>query len=923
MKKYYYLIFACLFFVANNSYATHYRAGEIIYRLVAPLTYEADVITYTKTTGTSGGADRDTVQIFWGDGTFDMIVRVNGPDLNGNGIPDGQFVFDDIKKNVYRGSHQYAGIRPFYLISMEDANRINDIININGGGSVNTPFYVEDTIKFYDIASLGYNNSPTLLNPPIDFANVNDTFYHNPNAYDSDGDSLNFELVVPKQSLFGNVPGYQYPNEIIPGANNKFTINSQTGEIIWATPQRTGIYNIAILIREYRNQVLLSTLIRDMQIIVNDYPNDPPVIVDVRDTCIIAGTPLRVRVDASDINIPQQVSLTASGAPFLVSTSPARFDSAYGNPVSSTFEWNTQCEHIRSQFYSVVFRAADNFRIGTGSGSTRVPLVDLETWLIRVIAPPPLNLVANPFNNGINLTWDSPYTCASIPTFRGFSIWRRIGSNNFTPDSCETGLAGRGYTKIADNVLGYNYRDIDVVHGQKYCYRILAHFSQLSPNGLVEYDVCESIPSNEDCAELKRDVPVLIHVDVTNTDISNGSIFVDWVNPTIPALDTILYPGPYKYELYRNEGLPGTSSSSLIQSFNSTSFTGLLLDTFFTDNLLNTKEKQYSYKVNFKYNNDSIVGPTSGASSIYLKIRPQDKSLRLSWNEKVPWSNNLYFIYKQNKITLLYELKDSTISKNYTDTGLINDTLYCYYIESKGRYTGTGYPEPLLNKSQIACERPNDTIPPCAPNLLITNDCGKIPNNEWNSTHWKNYLSWNIPPDSCGDDIAKYKLYFTPTNGGNLILIDSSFTKTDTTYIHDLSNSTGIAGCYRITAVDFTGNETSNASIICIDNCPLYELPNVFTPNGDGANELFKPFPYRFVSKVDFRVHDRWGNLVYQTQNPDILWDGNDMKTGKPLSEGVYLYSGKYYEETLNGLIEKPLPPNKNGGGFIHLMRSK
>ena len=31
------------------------------------------------------------------------------------------------------------------------------------------------------------------------------------------------------------------------------------------------------------------------------------------------------------------------------------------------------------------------------------------------------------------------------------------------------------------------------MHGQKYCYRILAHFSQLSPNGLVEYDVCETV----------------------------------------------------------------------------------------------------------------------------------------------------------------------------------------------------------------------------------------------------------------------------------------------------------------------------------------------------------------------------------------------------------------------------------------------
>ena len=925
VKKIRILILVCFYCISSTQmFATHYRAGEIIYRLIAPLTYEVDVITYTKTTGSSAGADRDTVQIFWGDGTSNLLVRINGTDANSNGIPDGVLVFDDIKKNIYRGVHQYAGIRPYYLISVEDANRINDIININSGGSVNTPFYVEDTIKFYDIASLGYNNSPILINPPIDFANVNDTFYHNPNAYDPDGDSLNFKLMVPKQSTFSDVPGYQYPDEIIPGAANKFTINSRTGEIIWGTPQRVGIYNIAILIREYRNQTLLSTIIRDMQIIVNDYPNNPPIIQELRDTCIIAGTTLNVHVDASDINIPQQVSLTASGAPFLVNTSPATFDSAYGNPVFSFFNWNTNCDHIRSQFYSVVFRAEDNFRVNTGGGSTRIPLVDLETWLIRVIAPPPTNLVATPFNNGINLTWDNPYTCSGTPNFRGFSVWRRIGSNNFTPDSCETGLAGRGYTMIADNITDYNYRDIDIVHGQKYCYRILAHFSKLSPNGLVEYDVCESIPSNEDCAELNRDVPVLIHVDVTNTDISNGTIYIDWVNPLIPDLDTILYPGPYKYELYRNEIAPSNTLPQLIQTFTSPSFNGLLLDTFYNDNLLNTEEKQYNYNVKFKYLADSIVAPTSNASSIFLKIFPQEKSLRLSWNEQVPWSNNLYYIFKQNKITLLYELIDSTENQVFIDTGLINDTLYCYYIKSVGKYTSIGYPEPLFNKSQIVCERPRDTIPPCAPELIIINDCGKIKNTDWNYTNNKNYLSWNIPQNFCGEDIAKYKLYYAPTNGSAFYLIDSSFTKSDTSYIHDLnSNPTGIAGCYKITAVDFAGNETLYPTISCIDNCPNYELPNVFTPNGDGANELFKPYPYRFVAKLNFKVQDRWGNVVFETQNPDILWDGTDSKTGKQLSEGVYFYSGQYYEYTVNGIDEKPLPPNKNGGGYIHLMRSK
>lgn len=921
--KSYFLLGAFLLISSVSAYATHYRAGEIIYRLTAPLTYEADVITYTKTSGTSAGADRDTVLIVWGDGTFELITRINGIDGNGNGVPDGEFVFDDIKKNVYRGTHQYAGILPFYVISVEDANRIDNIININGGGSVNTPFYVEDTLFFFDIPSLGYNNSPVLLNPPIDFANVNDTFYHNPNAYDIDGDSLHFKLMVPKQSSFANVPGYEYPDEIIPGAANNFTINAANGEIIWATPQRIGIYNIAILISEFRNNIKLSTMIRDMQIIVNDYPNDPPIISDIKDTCIIAGMPLRVLVSASDVNIPQQVTLTASGAPFLVPVSPASFDTSIGNPTSSTFIWNTQCQHIRSQFYTVVFKAVDDFRIGTGSGSMRVPLVDLETWQIRVIAPPPQNLTATAIPNAIDLNWDNPYSCASVPNFRGFSVWKRVNSNNFIPDSCETGLAGRGYTKIADNLTSYTYRDFEVVNGQKYCYRILAHFSKLSPNGLVEYDNAESIPSNEACAELNRDVPILLHVDVTNTDISSGSIFVDWANPRIPDLDTLLYTGPYKYELFRHEGLPGTNTPVLLQTFTATGFSAISNDTFYTDNSINTLEKQYSYVVRMKYNSDSILQKQSTASSVFLTISPADKSLALSWSDSVPWSNELYYIYKQNRISGIFELLDSTIRSNYVDTGLQNDTLYCYYIQSKGKYTGGGYIEPLLNRSQIACMRPIDTVAPCAPPLLVTNDCGKIADAEWNPTRWRNYLSWKLPNDSCGYDIVAYKLYYTPVQGSAFILIDSNLVRNDSTFTHDLSTSTGIAGCYRLTAIDRSGNESKDAVIICIDNCPLYVLPNVFTPNGDGANDVFKPFPYRFVESIDMKISDRWGNIVFETTNPDILWNGTQFNNGKALSEGVYFYTGTYNEVTLNGIQNKPLPPNKNGGGFIHLMRNK
>jgi gliding motility-associated-like protein len=243
---------------------------------------------------------------------------------------------------------------------------------------------------------------------------------------------------------------------------------------------------------------------------------------------------------------------------------------------------------------------------------------------------------------------------------------------------------------------------------------------------------------------------------------------------------------------------------------------------------------------------------------------------------------------------------------------------------SKGSYTGTNYPDPLYNKSQEVCERPRDTIPPCAPPLTITNECDLIENSEWDKTHWKNYLHWQVSSSDCGGDIVRYKIYFKAPLTKDFVLLDSSLGKNDTSYTHDLSlSTTGIAGCYRLTAVDNAGNETDSVFTVCTDNCPLYELPNVFTPNGDGANELFIPFPYRFIGSIDMTITDRWGNVVFTTQNPDILWDGKDMKTGKPVAEGVYFYSGKYYEETLIGKVERPLPPGKNGGGFIHLMRNK
>ena len=94
-----------------------------------------------------------------------------------------------------------------------------------------------------------------------------------------------------------------------------------------------------------------------------------------------------------------------------------------------------------------------------------------------------------------------------------------------------------------------------MVHGQIYSYRVLAEFgvrSEAAP--IFTYNEVQSFPSNNACAELKRDLPIINHVSVRNTDTENGSIFLGWYNPVADDLDTLQNPGPYTYTILRSPG---------------------------------------------------------------------------------------------------------------------------------------------------------------------------------------------------------------------------------------------------------------------------------------------------------------------------------------------------------------------------------
>ena len=897
MKRQFLLLIIFVSF-AHNIFATHNRAGEITYRRLSSAPgvylYEATIVTYTNTDNTT--ADRDFLTIDWGDGESSVLLRTNGPDITGqppgttpsNGIPDGEMIDIYTKKNVYGGplggisaQHNYPGPGNYWL-SMYDQNRNADILNIPN--SVQQPFFVKSLLKIN--ATLGQNNSPVLTYPPIDKACIGHCFYHNPYAIDPDGDSLSYELAYCLTTGGVAIPGYTYPN-IVGGGS--ISIDAYTGNLSWCVPTLQGEYNVAIIIREWRGGYEIGNVERDMQIDVYPCADNPPFIKDINDTCIEAGQTLNVPVTATDPD-NDVVTLTAIGgplSPFLVPPL-ATFTPVTGFvPLTGNFKWTTACNHVREQPYFVGFKADDN--------STPVNLVYLKTFKITIVGPAPKNPSALPSGSTMLLKWD-PCTCSlsTLNKVLGYRIYRHSGFTGWKHGACETGVpAYTGYTLIGttNDVNAVTYTDNNngqgLIHGIDYCYMVVAFYG----DGSLSY------ATDEFCNQLVKDVPIITNVSVDSTSTVTGTMVIKWIKPVADSanFDTIANPGPYEFRLMQAQGFTGSLTYNQIASFSNPTFGGLTA-TSYTATGLNTAGYPYTYRIDF-YATNTLKGSTHTASSVYLSLTPTDNKLTLSWQEYVPWNNYKYYVYQKNS-SGSFVLLDSTTTQTYTQKNLTNGATYCYKVESFGKYTDTNIVSPLINFSEEKCGAPIDLEPPCAPSFSITPDC----------VLGQNILRWTNPNHYCADDVIFYHIYYGTVQGEDLQLLATVNVLSDTTFVYN--NPSSIAGCFAVTAVDSFMNSSLYSQLICVDNCPNYELPNVFTPNGDGGNDLFIPFPYRYVKDVDIKIYDRWGLLVFATSDPNINWDGKNQSTKRVCNDGVYFYVCKVNEIRVTGIQPHVLTGN-------------
>lgn len=939
-----------LLFIQQDLLATHLRAGEITAKRISSttLTYRITLTTYTdQVNGIQANEAQNFVKFCFG---------INGVPIYEVKRKKKQLINISTMCNVYDTTFTFPA-QGTYKITCGIPNRNANTVNLPGKTD-EISFFIESTIVVN--GALGLNNTPVLLNIPIDSAGVGKKFIHNPGAFDADGDSLSYRLTEPKRDLGDGgcggefIKGYRDPKTLGVAAQEggvgpaDFRIDPLTGDLIWDAPGKIENFpqyqiNVAFVVEEWRKgldgkYIKIGEITRDMQIIVVETPNNRPLLTVPTQICVEAGSKVEFKVTAADKDNNNIKITTNSGVYNLdqngaktnfISPEEAKFlplNSTQKSPATGTFTWNTNCLHAREQPYDVVFKVEDF------PGRFAVQLTDIKTVKIKVLPPRPKGLLATDTPNGVELRWQKYADCNRNTS--EIIVYRKEGCSTSVPGNCEVG-AGTGYVEIrrvsANDTL---YIDRNAEKGKIYSYRLVADLNNTELSFL-------SVPSNEACigSELPQRIPLMTNVSIERTDAQNGQIFVRWTRPI--NLDTTGFKGPYKYQLYRASGIDGTNFQLIYST--STKLDGKTLDSVYTDKGINTLESVYRYKVEFLYENTKKMGESPAASSVRLTASSDAQRVRLSWQANVPWNNEnqKHRVYREvrgkpNTFQLIAEVPvtnantflyvDDGIDR-YTADGTDNitlkiDTTYCYRVEVVGIYLKQPQYGLLYNFSQVNCASPIDNTPPCPPTLAVQEiDCQNIDRKQiCDAGTLSNNLRWTIPSAvngvNCRKDMLKFNIYFARYQGDQPKLI-TSVSATETSFMHLKPIQEGFAGCYYITAVNRINVESSASAVICRDNCSTVELPNVITPNGDGKNDTFTPMTCSaFIQTIEIEIYDRNGLKIYESSGNELRWDGKT-SSGNDAPSGTYFYLAKVSLQRLNKADEVPTTIK----GWVELIR--
>lgn len=833
------------------------------------------------------------------------------------------------------------------------------------------------------------NSMPVFKNRPPIFICAGREFSMDHGAIDPDGDSLTYRLTSPWGGLnsqgvgagsgltpgpiidptnpLGPPPylGVVYASPLFSGQDpfgpNSANIDSQTG---WLTfnPPAIGVYVVAIVVREYRNGVLLSENKRDFQVhVVNCLQPDPPPLIshDLTglttngDTIIVqASEPFCYDVIVTDSNAfdvlhAQAISSVFSANPF----PPSPTVSITGtNPLNVQICWEPACEYVGQTVALIV----------TGWDDEDCPHYNhvFDTVWVRIEPPPNVGpQVVHQFSPQSSFNGDTLFL--EVDSTDCFEWWvtDTVSTGNLNYSWSITEIGGAGTFNPTVNVIATFPDSIRLSTCFTATCGEMGHLYRLILTGT---NAAGCPPSNQRSdtlfiwiEPLPNPPPVVNHdlsgnvftADTIFTEVHDTFCYLFTVQDTFPALSV-----NYSFTLTQTDGSPagGPPPSVTIISTND-SIVGQVCWAPNCDNVGGT------FLLTVLGNQNNRCGQNaSAADSVWVVVNPElnpPPVISHQFLPGFPFAGDTLLITPDSAACFEFTLRDTVYRSHLTlnahvelvatgdSTGhpvsVVLTTVLDTLIEGDLCFTpGCEYNGALLRVvltgiDTFDCDLDNhvfDTVwirvvEPVNNPPVISHDLsglvvqGGVVQVTPNGTPFC-YTALLEDPDSLWAGLlaeGNSEIFLNTfshgnpaqitTSGGNPLLITVCWNPS----CHDTMQDFELIVCGRDTSRCALTPSVCDTVRFHVGRCD-FEVQNVFTPNGDGNNDFFLPFDRSGVEWWHMQIFDRWGKEITDVRNES--WDGT--YNGNATPAGVYYYVVKYHlfsargapiEETLVGWV--------------------
>ena len=289
------------------------------------------------------------------------------------------------------------------------------------------------------------------------------------------------------------------------------------------------------------------------------------------------------------------------------------------------------------------------------------------------------------------------------------------------------------------------------------------------------------------------------------------------------------------------------------------------------DPQFNTSEHFYCFRiaaVNRCDENQNLYSET--LCSIALQGEAQNARNELNWRSEGFTS---YGVYRDGN------LLNSTNSTTYTDTEVECQQTYNYQII--GQVPG----RPSISTALPIIAQSNTTSPALDSVNVSVQGTSLV-------TTWR-------PVAEAQAYIIRRGTFYDSASVYDTLVVDSAAVSA----YQDEAVERGEEYCYEISYLDECGNESARSALVCatVPNQGQLYFPNAFTPNGDGLNDVFT-YRANLVESVQLQVFNRWGELMFFTDQLDVGWDG--IYQGVIAPQGSYVYQARVKDQLGNEFMQ-------------------